>query len=315
MANNEDREKNQGRKAQAVKKIGRPRIIESPAEMERLVAEYVTKCQDTLNTRQDWVQPEENNMVTTKGSTAGVALGAYEVPTPTDESSRLVHGFVSEQYDLGVLARQYLEDIHATRCVNEEETGSSIGERVTAFALGRLAAIGSILGRDELGRALAACRLHGATLVIAKLDRLSRNVAFIAALMDSGVDFVAVDFPQANRLTVHILAAVAEHERAMISQRTKEALAAAKARGVKLGNDNLTDAARAKGRVASALALAKRAKGRAALVIPTIRELQAGGASLHKVAEALNSKGVPAPRGGAWYGSSVRNALRLADDA
>ena len=168
--------------------------------------------------------------------------------------------------------------------------------------------------RPELGRALAACRLHGATLVIAKLDRLSRNVAFIAALMDSGVDFVAVDFPQANRLTVHILAAVAEHERAMISQRTKEAPAAAKARGVKLGNDNLTDAARAKGRVASALALAKRAKERAALVVPTIRELQAGGASLHKVAEALNSKGVPAPRGGAWYGSSVRNALRLADD-
>ncbi|MCH8813075.1 MAG: hypothetical protein IID07_14705 [Gemmatimonadetes bacterium] len=144
-----------------MKKIGRPRIIESPAEMERLVAEYVTKCQDTLNTRQDWVQPEENNMVTTKGSTAGVALGAYEVPTPTDESSRLVHGFVSEQYDLGVLARQYLEDIHATRCVNEEETGSSIGERVTAFALGRLAAIGSILGRDELGRALAAATEEG----------------------------------------------------------------------------------------------------------------------------------------------------------
>jgi DNA invertase Pin-like site-specific DNA recombinase len=74
--------------------------------------------------------------------------------------------------------------------------------------------------RPKLGEALKLCRLHGATLIIAKLDRLARNVAFVSNLMESGVDFVAVDFPQANRLTVHILAAVAEHEAAMISQRT-----------------------------------------------------------------------------------------------
>src|SRR5712671_6423852 len=89
--------------------------------------------------------------------------------------------------------------------------------------------------RPQIAAALAACRLRRATLIIAKLDRLARNVHFISSLMESGVEFVAVDFPQANRLTVHILAAVAEHEATMISARTKAALAAAKARGVKLG--------------------------------------------------------------------------------
>src|SRR4051795_11943834 len=91
--------------------------------------------------------------------------------------------------------------------------------------------------RPKLQEALRLCRLHGATLIIAKLDRLARNVAFISNLMESGVDFVAVDFPQANRLTVHILAAVAEHEREMIATRTKAALAAAKAHGRRLGGD------------------------------------------------------------------------------
>src|ERR1039458_2704722 len=91
--------------------------------------------------------------------------------------------------------------------------------------------------RPALAEALSVCRVHGATLIIAKLDRLARNVHFISSMMEAGVEFIAVDFPQANRLTIHILAAVAEHEALMISARAKVALAAARARGVVLGGD------------------------------------------------------------------------------
>src|SRR3954471_2074689 len=110
--------------------------------------------------------------------------------------------------------------------------------------------------RPKLAEALRLCRMHGGMLIIAKLDRLARNVAFVSNLMESGVEFTAVDFPQANRLTVHILAAVAEHEAQMISTRTKAALAAAKARGTKLGGHRgyvPTDAARAAGRITQAV--------------------------------------------------------------
>lgn len=110
-------------------------------------------------------------------------------------------------------------------------------------------------GRPKLAEALAACKKHRARLVIAKLDRLSRNVAFIATLMDGKIDFVCCDFPTANRLTLHILAAVAEHEREMIAKRTKDGLAAAKAKGVVLGNPDLAAANKA-GAIERAKALA-----------------------------------------------------------
>jgi DNA invertase Pin-like site-specific DNA recombinase len=160
--------------------------------------------------------------------------------------------------------------------------------------------------RPELARALAACRRVGATLVIAKLDRLARNVAFVANLMESGVEFVACDFPQANRLTIHILAAVAEHEREMISQRTKAALAAAKARGVKLGNPNITTEVQAKGAVAGLAARQRKAAARAADLQPVIARIQAAGAtSLRAIAAELDARGIPAPRGGRWSATAV----------
>jgi DNA invertase Pin-like site-specific DNA recombinase len=164
--------------------------------------------------------------------------------------------------------------------------------------------------RPKLAEALKLCRLHGATLIIAKLDRLARNVAFISNLMESGVEFHAVDFPQANRLTVHILAAVAEHEAKAISERTKAALAAAKRRGVKLGGYRGTTMTKAMRKAASE-ATTKRAKARAADLAPTITELQAAGAtSLREIAAGLNERGIPTARGtGSWSATQVMRVL------
>jgi DNA invertase Pin-like site-specific DNA recombinase len=160
--------------------------------------------------------------------------------------------------------------------------------------------------RPKLAEAPKACCVHGAKLIIAKLDRLARNVAFVSNLMESGVEFEAVDFPQANRLTVHILAAVAEHEARMISERTKVALAAAKAKGRKLGGyrgAKLT----AKARMAGCAARTARATARAPDLAPTIAALQASGVtSLRGIAAALNERSIPTARGqGAWTAVQV----------
>jgi DNA invertase Pin-like site-specific DNA recombinase len=164
--------------------------------------------------------------------------------------------------------------------------------------------------RPKLAEALKLCRLHQATLIIAKLDRLARNVAFVSNLMESGVDFVAVDFPQANRLTVHILAAVAEHEAAMISQRTRAALAAAKARGRKLGGDRGNIAAvSGLGNQASAVVRKQRADKRAGDLVPVVQSIQAGGASLRQVAAELTRRGITSARGGSWSAVQVRRVL------
>jgi DNA invertase Pin-like site-specific DNA recombinase len=169
--------------------------------------------------------------------------------------------------------------------------------------------------RPKLAEALRLCRLHGATLIIAKLDRLARNVAFISNLMESGVEFTAVDFPQANRLTVHILAAVAEHEAKAISTRTKDALAAAKARGKRLGGDrgNLPAVAKA-GAVASVASRTAKADSRASDLAPIIEELKASGAvSLRQIAAGLNAKGIRTARGHEWSAIQVQRAIERVD--
>lgn len=168
--------------------------------------------------------------------------------------------------------------------------------------------------RPELAKALAMCRLRGATLVVAKLDRLARNVHFLSGLMQSKVAFVAADMPQATNFTVHVLAAVAEHEAQAISQRTKAALAAAKKRGVVLGgnSENVLKAHR-KGNRASIKARRALAQERAADLAPIIEAVREEGAtSLRQIADGLTHRGIPAPRGGSWSAVQVQRVLKLA---
>jgi DNA invertase Pin-like site-specific DNA recombinase len=170
--------------------------------------------------------------------------------------------------------------------------------------------------RPELAKALHHAKGVGATLVIAKLDRLSRDAHFLTGLMKRGVDFVAADMPGVNNFTVTVLAAVAQQEREAISRRTREALAAAKRRGTRLGNPNGARALRKarKGNGASLAAIKARADAHAHDLGPVLEGLKSKGVtSLGGIADGLNSGGWLTPRGGRWHKSSVRNLLhRLA---
>lgn len=167
--------------------------------------------------------------------------------------------------------------------------------------------------RPQLMAALHRAKVTGAVLVIAKLDRLSRSVAFLAQLQDSGTRFVAADMPEANETMVHVMAALAQAERKAIAKRTREALTAAKARGVKLGNPNgaaaLHRAGRGNGAAVEAVATA--AAQRAVDLAPIVAELRAEGfTSLPAIARQLNARSIKTARGGAWHPSSVANLLR-----
>jgi DNA invertase Pin-like site-specific DNA recombinase len=160
--------------------------------------------------------------------------------------------------------------------------------------------------RPELAKAIAACKRLRATLVIAKLDRLARNVYFVSGLMESGIEFIACDNPTANRLTIHILAAVAEDEARRISERTKAALAAYKRRGGTLGNPtNLTSKAARKGNRANSEA-AERHNGD---IRPIAEKLRKAGRTLTEIAETLTGKGLLTRRGKAWSATAVARLI------
>ncbi|QIG53903.1 recombinase family protein [Altererythrobacter sp. BO-6] len=166
--------------------------------------------------------------------------------------------------------------------------------------------------RPELNDALRRAKLTGATLVVAKLDRLSRSVALLSTLQDSGAKFIAANMSEANELTVHILAAVAQAERKAISTRTKEALRAAKARGVKLGSPNgAAPLKRAgKGNAGAIEAVKQEAQSRAHELADEIAAVRAAGAqSLREIAQSLNERHIEAPRGGSWHPSGVKRVL------
>jgi DNA invertase Pin-like site-specific DNA recombinase len=167
--------------------------------------------------------------------------------------------------------------------------------------------------RPELAKALAHAKRAKATLVVAKLDRLARNVAFTAALMENGVDFVACDMPTANRLTIHILAAVAEAEAKAISDRTKAALAAYKARGGVLGcrpgNCPIPKDAGRRGAIRAGEVVAEKADA-AYADLDFVLEWRQLGLTQKGIADRLNSEGHTCRRGGVWTQSLVSRLLR-----
>lgn len=220
----------------------------------------------------------------------GQRLVAYErVSTARQEASGL--GLEAQ--------RKVIEDFAASR-------GAEVLAQFTEVESGRKA------DRPELLKALHLAKVTGATLVIAKLDRLSRNDAFLLALRDSGVRFLAVDMPEANDLTVGIMALVAQAEREAISRRTKQALAVAKARGVKLGNPNGAAALKRAGRGGTALreAVSANAAAFAKDLAPVIADIRAAGhISQRSVAAELTARGIGTRRGGEWQVSNVKCLL------
>lgn len=201
---------------------------------------------------------------------------------------------------LGIAAQQEAIEGYAS------SVGAKVMQTFTEVESGKLNA------RPELEKALHLAKVTGAVLVIAKLDRLSRNAAFLLALRDSGVRFIAADMPDANELTVGIMALVAQQEREAISKRTKEALAAAKRRGTKLGNPNgasaLTRAG--KGNEAAVETVRASANAHARRLEPVIAALKDEGiVSLGAIAVALNEREMLTPRGGSWHKTSVKNLL------
>ncbi len=163
--------------------------------------------------------------------------------------------------------------------------------------------------RPQLRLALEACRKTGATLLIAKLDRLARNVYFVSGLMESRVKFVACDMPEANDLTIHLMAAFAEYEAKRISERTKEALAAAKARGVVLGATGPANLKRCNDQ------RQQKAEEFRQRIHPVLDGMAAQGLSRRAMVERLNELGIRAPMGGSWSLGQVQRIIKPMEQA
>jgi len=168
---------------------------------------------------------------------------------------------------------------------------------------------GKLDDRPQLIAAMQHANLIGGKLLVGKLDRLSRDLHFITSLQKSRVDFVVADMPNCDSFTIHIYGALGQRERELISSRTKAALAAAKARGVKLGTNNLDPTKAAEYSQQGVAAIKTHADEYAAKVKPTIAGLQAQGVSLRGIADQLNQMGVTTPRGKQWTAAAVRNAM------
>jgi DNA invertase Pin-like site-specific DNA recombinase len=195
------------------------------------------------------------------------------------------------------------QDGHVVRSFKEVESGKKSDDE-----------------RPELRKALAHAKRSGATVVVAKLDRLSRNVNFLSALMESGADFVCVDNPTATRLTLHVLAAVAEWEAQAISERTKAGLAEAKRRGVKLGSarpghwDGREEArlrGLAAGRVKAAATISRKFREGYSDLIPEITTMREEGLSLQKIADRLNGDGHRTRRNAEFSKVQVSRILKV----
>ena len=202
------------------------------------------------------------------------------------------------QSGLGLEAQQAAVAQHVRR------TGSTLRNEYTEIESGK------VKTRPQLALALDECLRTNATLVIAKLDRLARNLAFLTALMDGDVELRALDLPFASRLHLHIMGAIAEHEAKAISDRTKAALQAARARGVILGRPaNLTDASRRASIASRQAAVAARHQ----LILPLVKAWRGARWSLQRMADELTRLEVQLPQGGChWRHSQVRRVLTLA---
>lgn len=197
---------------------------------------------------------------------------------------------------LGLDAQKHAVETHLTAC-----SGRVLAEYVEVES-------GRRRDRQELKRAIDHARATRSRLIIAKLDRLARNVSFTATLMDSGIEFVCCDLPQANRFTIHVMAALAEMEAEMISTRTKAALAEAKKRGVTLGNPRLAEF-RGSPEAASEAWRAMSASRASAYLGLVLEARKAGIETLQGVADYLNGKGALTPGGRHWYPTTIKRLL------